>query len=93
MSFWNPLHSCGEKFDHAADKYFRNSRRPSISETIAYYQERKIGLVMFTVDAKSQMGRLRIPNVKIAEAAKSNGDIMVSFASIDMHKDTMGALD
>jgi hypothetical protein len=37
---------------------------------VAYYREQKIGLVMFTVDAESKMGRRRIPNEEIAEAAK-----------------------
>ena len=36
------------------DKYFRNSKRPTIEETIAYYRERKIGLVMFTVDTPAR---------------------------------------
>src|SRR5512133_2398824 len=62
VSCWNPFDSYGEEYDRAADKYFRNSRRPTIEETIAYYRERKIGLIMFTVDAESQMGRRRIPN-------------------------------
>ena len=91
VSCWNPFDSYGEEFDRAADKYFRNSRRPTIAETVAYYRERRIGLVMFTVDAESQMGRRRIPNEEIAEAAKANPDVLVAFASIDPHKGKMGA--
>ena len=49
VSCWNPFDNYGEEYDRAADKYFRNSKRPTIAETIAYYRERKIGLVMFTV--------------------------------------------
>ena len=74
VSCRNPFDSYGEEYDRAADKYFRNSRRPTIEETIAYYRERKIGLVMFTVDAETQMGRRRIPNEEIAEAASKNLD-------------------
>jgi hypothetical protein len=44
---------------------------------VAYYRERKIGLVMFTVDAESQMGRRRMPNEEMAEAAKANSDMMI----------------
>src|SRR5574337_679464 len=66
---WNPFDNYGQEYDRAADKYFRSSRRPTIAETIAYYRERRIGLVMFTVDAETQMGRRRIPNEEIAEAA------------------------
>jgi len=81
----------GEDYDRAADKYFKNGRRPTIAETVAYYREQKIGLVMFTVDAESKMGRRRIPNEEIAEAAKANSDMMTAFASIDPHKGKMGA--
>ena len=37
VSCWNPFDSYGEEYDRAADKYFRNSRRPTIAETIAYF--------------------------------------------------------
>ncbi len=91
VSCWNPFDSYGEEYDRAADKYFRSSRRPTIAETIAYYRELRIGLVMFTVDAESQLGRQRIPNEEIAEAARDNPDILIAFASIDPHKGRMGA--
>jgi predicted TIM-barrel fold metal-dependent hydrolase len=91
VSCWNPYDQYGEEYDRAADKYFRSNRRPTIDESIAYYRERKIGLVMFTVDAETQLGRRRIPNEEIAEAAQKNGDLMIAFASIDPHKGKMGA--
>jgi predicted TIM-barrel fold metal-dependent hydrolase len=83
--------SFGDAYDAAADRYFGSSRRPTIAETVAYYRERRIGLVMFTVDAETQIGRRRIPNEEIAEAARVNADMMVAFASIDPHKGKMGA--
>lgn len=91
VSCWNPFDAYGEEYDRAADKYFRSNRRPTIAETIAYYRERRIGLVMFTVDAEAQIGRRRIPNEEIAEAAQKNADIMIAFASVDPHKGKMGA--
>ena len=91
VSCWNPFDSYGEEYDRAADKYFRSNRRPTIDETVAYYRERKIGLVMFTVDAEAKMGRKRIPNEEICEAARKNSDMMIAFASIDPHKGKMGA--
>ncbi|MFN3439303.1 MAG: amidohydrolase family protein [Acidovorax sp.] len=91
VSCWNPFDNYGDEYDRAADKYFKNGRRPTIAETVAYYREQKIGLVMFTVDAESKMGRRRIPNEEIAEAAKANSDMMFAFASIDPHKGKMGA--
>ena len=48
VSCWNPFDNYGEEYDRAADKYFKNGRRPTIAETVAYYREQKIGLVMFT---------------------------------------------
>ncbi|HXD08182.1 MAG TPA: amidohydrolase family protein, partial [Burkholderiaceae bacterium] len=74
-----------------ADKYFKSSRRPTIEESVAYYRERKVGLVMFGVDAEAQLGRRRVPNEEIAEAAQKHSDILIAFASIDPHKGKMGA--
>jgi len=91
VSCWNPFDNYGEEYARAADKYFGNGRRPTIAETVAYYRERNLGLVMFTVDSESQLGRRRIPNEEIAEATRSNSDMMVAFASIDPHKGRMGA--
>jgi predicted TIM-barrel fold metal-dependent hydrolase len=91
VSCWNPFDKYGEEYDRAADKYFKSNRRPTIAETIDYYRERRIGLVMFMVDAEAQLGRRRIPNEEIAEAAAKNSDVMIAFASIDPHKGKMGA--
>lgn len=91
VSCCQPPDPFGEEYDRAADKYFRNNRRPTIDETIAYYRERQIGFVMFTVDSEAQIGRRRIPNEEVAEAAVKNSDIMIAFASIDPHKGRMGA--
>ena len=91
VSCWNPFDNYGEEYDRAADKYFGSNRRPTIDETVAYYREKKIGLVMFTVDSEAQLGRRRIPNEKICEAAQKNSDMMIAFASIDPHKGKMGA--
>ena len=86
VSCRNPFDNYGEEYDRAADKYFRSSRRPTMDETIAVYREKKIGFVNFTVDAESQLGRARITNEEIAEAAAANADIMIAFGSIDPHK-------
>ena len=91
VSCRNPFDNYGEEYDRAADKYFGSNRRPTIAETIAYYREKKIGLVMFTVDSESKLGRRRIPNEEIAQAARENSDMMIAFASIDPHKGKMGA--
>jgi uncharacterized protein len=93
VSCCQPLDLFSKKFQDAADIYFRRgmTKRPTIPETIAYYRERKIGFVMFTVDSEAGTGERRIPNEEIAKAARENADIMVAFASIDPHKGIMGA--
>ena len=91
VSCRNPFDSYGEEFDRAADKYFKSSHRPTMDETLAYYRRLNIGFVNFTVDAESQLGRRRISNEEIAEAALANPDIMMAFGSIDPHKGKLGA--
>lgn len=93
VSCCQPADLFGKEFDEAADKYFKFAmgKRPNIPETIKYYRERKIGLVLFTVDSESTMGRRRIPNEEVAKFARENADIMIAFASIDPHRGKMGA--
>jgi uncharacterized protein len=77
--------------DEAFAKYFNSSHRPSIQETCDYYRSLNMAFVMFTVDAEYELGRRRIPNEEVAEAAMKNSDVMIPFASIDPHKGRMGA--
>lgn len=82
------------EFADAATAYFKALRhRPTIPETIAYYRQRQVGFVLFTVDMESGTGIQRIRNEEIAEAAADNSDIMIPFASIDPHKGKRGALE
>ena len=67
----------------AAKKYFGNSGvGRNRHELAAYYRERKIGCVVFTVDERLT-GRPPIPNDEIAAFAAENADIMIAFASVD----------
>jgi len=80
------------KFFDAASAYFKADRkRPTIAETIAFYRERNVAFVMFTVDIESAFGARRIRNEEIAGLARENADIMIPFASIDPHKGKLGA--
>ena len=90
VSCRNPADALWQPYEDAASSYFKVGKRPTIAETIAYYRERKIGLVMFTVDSEHQIGNRRIPNEEVAEAAAANSDMMIAFASIDPHKGRMG---
>ncbi len=91
ISCRNPVDEVWKEYEDAATKYFKAGKRPTIAETVAYYRERKIGLVMFTVDMEHELGSRRIPNEEIAEAARANSDMMLAFASIDPHKGKLGA--
>lgn len=46
ISCWNPFDNYVDEYDRAAAKYFKSGRRPTIQESIDYYREQKIGLVM-----------------------------------------------
>ena len=89
--------SCREpEDDYASDieeqkrKYFKTGTPPTILETVALYRKLKIGLVMFTVDTEFEIGRRRVPNEEVVEAAAANSDIMLAFGSVDPHKGKMG---
>jgi hypothetical protein len=83
----------GEFFDYSTNYFKADRKRPTIPETIAYYREKQIGFVMFTVDMEAGTGIKRISNEEIAEHAAANSDIMIAFASIDPHKGKFGALE
>ena len=53
----------------AAARYFRSDQAlPTVDDVAAYYRERHMGAVVFTVDWESQSGIPPIPNEEIAEA-------------------------
>ncbi len=68
----------------AARKYFRsNQALPTVDDVAAYYRERNMLAVVFTVDWESRSGIPPIPNEEIAEAAAANADVLIPFASVD----------
>jgi predicted TIM-barrel fold metal-dependent hydrolase len=75
----------------AAIEHFRGqSARPTAEELAAFYRERKMMAVVFTVDAESTTGQPRVPTEEIAEVARANADVLIPFASIDPHKGRKG---
>jgi predicted TIM-barrel fold metal-dependent hydrolase len=68
----------------AAARYFHsNQELPTVDDVAAYYRERNMAAVLFTVDWESKSGLPPIPNEEIAEAAAANPDVIVPFASVD----------
>jgi predicted TIM-barrel fold metal-dependent hydrolase len=75
----------------AAIEHFRaETVRPTAEELAAYYRERRMMAVIFTVDHESVTGQPRVPNEEIAEVAHANGDVLIPFASVDPHKGRKG---
>ena len=68
----------------AAQRYFRGEAgTPTVDDVAAYYRERQMACVVFTVDYESRSGRAPVANEEIAEAAAANADVLIPFASID----------
>jgi predicted TIM-barrel fold metal-dependent hydrolase len=68
----------------AAERYFRGKvDRPNAEDVAAYYREREMACVVFTVDYETRSGRPPVPNEEVAEVAAANPDVMIPFASVD----------
>jgi predicted TIM-barrel fold metal-dependent hydrolase len=70
----------------AAARYFGESGLPTAEDVAAYYRERQMAAVIFTVDAETVTGRPAVPNDEIAEVAAANPDVLIPFASVDPNK-------
>ena len=68
----------------AARSYFKSDEPlPTVDDVAAYYRERTVAAVLFTVDWESRSGIAPIPNEEIIDAAVQNPDVIVPFASVD----------
>jgi hypothetical protein len=71
----------------AAARYFGNAftdeALPTIDDVAAYYRERNLAAVVFTVDWELSSGRAPVSNEEIAEGARANADVLIPFASVD----------
>ena len=69
----------------ASAAYFRGDqpRMPTIHDVAAYYRERNIGAVVFTVDAQTALGQTPPSSEEIADVAAEHADILIPFGSVD----------
>ncbi len=68
----------------AARSYFKSDEPlPTVDDVAAYYRERNLAAVLFTVDWESRSGIAPIPNEEIFDAAAQNPDVIIPFASVD----------
>ena len=61
--------------------------RPDLDSIAAYYRERKMAAVVFTVDAETNLGQAPISSAEIAEGAARNNDVLIPFGSVDPHRE------
>ncbi|EAQ04258.1 hypothetical protein OB2597_08949 [Pseudooceanicola batsensis HTCC2597] len=83
------------EFQAGMARYFRNpagaeGMLPTVPQTAEYFRERKIGAVIFPVDAERETGFRRYSNEEVAQLCAENDDILIPFASIDPHKGKAG---
>jgi hypothetical protein len=86
--------SLSPELEAASADYFNvahEHRSPTLDEIGAYYRERRMAAVVFTVDAEAATGAKPVPNEEIAEAARRYPDAIIPFASIDPAKGRAGA--
>lgn len=71
----------------AVNRYFKGDPPLKDAEGIAaYYRERKMMAVVFSVDAERTLGQPAVALEEIAEVAARNDDVLIPFASIDPHR-------
>ncbi|HVC42018.1 MAG TPA: amidohydrolase family protein [Candidatus Saccharimonadales bacterium] len=84
--------SLPEQLREGAAAYFGSEHRmPTVAEIAAYYRERRMAAVIFTVDAEGATSHPPISNEEIALTAAEHPDVLVPFASIDPAKGPPGA--
>ncbi|MEV4686443.1 amidohydrolase family protein [Microbacterium sp. LWH3-1.2] len=73
----------------AAARYFStDAPHPDLDAVAAYYRERKMAAVVFTVDAETNFGHSPLSSAEIAEGAARNNDVLIPFGSVDPLKAT-----
>lgn len=90
------IHVHVEKDDHghisvnddilaASEKYFRAdvNRTPTVDDIAAYYREREMAAVVFTVDATTAMGHEALSSEEIADQVAKYDDTLIAFGSVD----------
>lgn len=90
------IHVHVEKDDHghisvndeilaASEKYFRAevNRTPTVDDIAAYYRERNMAAVVFTVDATTAMKHEALSSEEIADHVSKYDDTLIAFGSVD----------
>ena len=69
----------------ASEKYFRAdvNRTPTVADIAAYYRERNMAAVVFTVDATTAMRHEALSSEEIADHVAKFDDTLMAFGSVD----------
>jgi uncharacterized protein len=81
------------ELEAASSTYFNvaGPGRPTLPQIAAYYRDRQLACVVFTVDAESATGQPPVPNEEVAQAGADFPDVIIPFASIDPARGRAGA--
>ncbi|WP_448808532.1 amidohydrolase family protein [Agromyces bauzanensis] len=67
----------------AMDRYFGGHAAMPLDAVAAYYRERRMAAVVFTVDARTRLGTVPNSSEEIALGAARNNDVLIPFGSVD----------
>src|SRR5215831_17317362 len=85
--------SLDDTLSEASAAYFKIDaarRAPTLEQIAAYYRERDMMAVVFSVDAEHATNNPPVPNEEVAEAAAASGGVLIPFASIDPFRGRAG---
>jgi hypothetical protein len=71
----------------ASAAYFKDdaNRTPTVADIAAHYRERRIGAVVFTVDATTALGHPALSSEEIIADVAEHADVLMAFGSVDPH--------
>jgi predicted TIM-barrel fold metal-dependent hydrolase len=76
--------SLPEQLMSGSAAYFKTQERTAtIPEIAAYYRERRMAAVVFTVDTETATGHPPISSEEIADACAEQADVLIPFGSVD----------
>jgi uncharacterized protein len=69
----------------ASAAYFKagHDRTPTVEQIAAFYRERQMAAVVFTVDAATATGHPALSSDEIADRAAGHADVLIPFGSVD----------
>jgi hypothetical protein len=77
--------SLDEELLAASSAYFKSGpvRTPTVEQIAAFYRERQMAAVVFTVDAATATGHPALSSEEIADRAAEHADVLIPFGSVD----------